>query len=302
MASYEKEYYHRETDRSNHRESEPRRRHYNSVDRKEEWGKGRSYHNSESLFEQRKRTRKESTFSIWPLSPEYQSRLGRLSSFIEKRSHSISDSEASSDLSDHESVYQSFILNKSSKSRKKRERSVSLSADSSASENDSSSEIKNKSRRKSNELIEIDEKDIEKLNDLWVEKKVELPEDLLNVGPMPISVTDTKLGERDYGGALLAGEGSAMAAYVQEGKRIPRRGEIGLTSNEIQSFEDVGYVMSGSRHRRMNAVRIRKENQVISAEEKRALLLFNQEEKAKKENKIISDFRELVAEQMRGKQ
>lgn len=47
---------------------------------------------------------------------------------------------------------------------------------------------------------------------------------------------------------MLAGEGSAMAAYVQEGKRIPRRGEIGLTSNEIQSFEDVGYVMSGSRY------------------------------------------------------
>ncbi|CAG8450235.1 2331_t:CDS:2 [Ambispora leptoticha] len=65
-----------------------------------------------------------------------------------------------------------------------------------------------------------------------------------------------------------------MAAYVQEGKRIPRRGEIGLTSDQIQSFEDVGYVMSGSRHRRMNAVRIRKENQVISAEEKRALMLF----------------------------
>ncbi|CAG8811034.1 441_t:CDS:2 [Gigaspora margarita] len=221
MASYEKDYYHRETDRYNHRDSDPRRR---------------------------KRTRKESTFSIWPPSPEYPSRLER-----------------------------------------KRERSVSLSANSSASENDSSSEIISKGRRKSDELIEIDEKDIEQINHLWVEKKVELPEDLLNVGPMPISVTDTKLGERDYGGALLAGEGSAMAAYVQEGKRIPRRGEIGLTSDEIQSFEDVGYVMSGK-------------NQVISAEEKRALLLFNQEEKAKKENKIISDFRELVAEQMRGKQ
>ena len=48
--------------------------------------------------------------------------------------------------------------------------------------------------------------------------------------------------ERMYGGALLAGEGSAMAAYVQEGKRIPRRGEIGLTSDQISSFEDVGYV------------------------------------------------------------
>ena len=29
--------------------------------------------------------------------------------------------------------------------------------------------------------------------------------------------------------------------------------------------------MSGSRHKRMNAVRIRKENQIYSAEEKRAL-------------------------------
>jgi hypothetical protein len=52
----------------------------------------------------------------------------------------------------------------------------------------------------------------------------------------------------------------------------------------------------------MNAVRIRKENQVISAEEKRALLLFNQEEKAKRENKIISDFRELLNEQIQRNQ
>lgn len=39
-----------------------------------------------------------------------------------------------------------------------------------------------------------------------------------------------------------------MAAYVQEGKRIPRRGEIGLTSNEIEDFEEAGFVMSGSRY------------------------------------------------------
>ena len=38
-----------------------------------------------------------------------------------------------------------------------------------------------------------------------------------------------------------------MAAYVESGQRIPRRGEIGLTSGEINTFEDVGYVMSGSR-------------------------------------------------------
>jgi NF-kappa-B-activating protein C-terminal domain len=50
------------------------------------------------------------------------------------------------------------------------------------------------------------------------------------------------------GRALLPGEGAAMAAYVADGKRIPRRGEIGLTSGEIESYEAVGYVMSGSRY------------------------------------------------------
>ena len=60
--------------------------------------------------------------------------------------------------------------------------------------------------------------------------------------------------------------------------------------------------MAGEEYWAVHHVRIRKENQVISAEEKRAVMLFNQEEKSKKENKIISDFRELVAEKMRGKQ
>ena len=71
-----------------------------------------------------------------------------------------------------------------------------------------------------------------------------------------------------YGHALLPGEGEAMAEFVKMGKRIPRRGEIGLTSGEIETFETSGYVMSGSRHRRMEAVRLRKENQVYSADEK----------------------------------
>lgn len=51
-----------------------------------------------------------------------------------------------------------------------------------------------------------------------------------------------------FGHALLPGEGAAMAEYVKAGKRIPRRGEIGLTSNEIADFEKSGYVMSGSRY------------------------------------------------------
>ncbi|KAF9578615.1 hypothetical protein BGW38_005496 [Lunasporangiospora selenospora] len=136
-------------------------------------------------------------------------------------------------------------------------------------------------------------------DDMWVEKAVEMPDDDMDVGPLPMHSHDGKLNERSYGGALLAGEGSAMAAYVQEGKRIPRRGEIGLESNEIANYESAGFVMSGSRHQRMNAVRVRKENQVISAEEKRALLIFNQEEKIKKDNKIINEMREMVASKLR---
>ncbi|MBN3289768.1 CLVS2 protein, partial [Polypterus senegalus] len=81
----------------------------------------------------------------------------------------------------------------------------------------------------------------------------------------------------NYGHALLPGEGAAMVEYVKAGKRIPRRGEIGLTSEEIVVFEQAGYVMSGSRHCHMEAVRLRMENQIYSVDEKRALASFNPE-------------------------
>uniref|UniRef100_T1L1A1 NF-kappa-B-activating protein C-terminal domain-containing protein n=2 Tax=Tetranychus urticae TaxID=32264 RepID=T1L1A1_TETUR len=112
------------------------------------------------------------------------------------------------------------------------------------------------------------------------------------IGPLPKG--SVQLNAKDYGRALLPGEGAAMAQYVAEGKRIPRRGEIGLTSEQIESFENVGYVMSGSRHRRMEAVRLRKENQIYSADEKRALAMFNREERQKRESKILSQFKEMI--------
>ena len=128
--------------------------------------------------------------------------------------------------------------------------------------------------------------------DEWTEKA---SSDNVAIGPLPFSIAEVEqTTSRDYGEALLPGEGDAMAKFVKEGKRIPRRGEIGLTSEEISTFEDAGYVMSGSRHRRMEAVRLRKENQVYSADEKRALAMYNREEKAKRENKVLADFRELV--------
>jgi hypothetical protein len=91
-----------------------------------------------------------------------------------------------------------------------------------------------------------------------------------------------------------------MAAYAASGKRIPRRGEIGLAADQIARFEDLGYVMSGNRHARMTAVRVRKENQVYTAEEKAALALFNAEEAARREAVILSDMRRLVDKTLGG--
>lgn len=83
---------------------------------------------------------------------------------------------------------------------------------------------------------------------------------------MPL-ILDKNLSHRtNYGSQLLPGEGAAIAYYIQTGRRIPRRGEVGLTSEDIEKYEGLGYlsiyfvyyfsyVMSGSNHRRMNAVR-----------------------------------------------
>ena len=138
---------------------------------------------------------------------------------------------------------------------------------------------------------------------------VETPLEVVNqdsdddIGPQPMQkVGGKKVDERSYGGALLRGEGSAMAAFLQDGieSRIPRRGEIGLTSDQIAQYEDVGYVMSGSRHRRMNAVRMRKENQVISAEEKRGILKLQRDERERREAILREEFSELVDERLKG--
>lgn len=123
------------------------------------------------------------------------------------------------------------------------------------------------------------------------------------LGPRPLTKPSGKRGDdhRSYGSALLRGEGSAMAAFLAEDteSRIPRRGEIGLTADEIDKFEQSGYVMSGSRHRMMNAVRMRKENQVISAEEKRGILKLQKEERARREEILREEFGELVKDKLK---
>ncbi|CAB1337430.1 unnamed protein product [Coregonus sp. 'balchen'] len=207
---------------------------------------------------------------------------------------------------------------KKKKSKKKKNKKHS---DDSESESDSGDEeVKKKKKKKKSKKSKKSKKKKTKKNrkqsvsdsssdgseeedangDLWVERTC-IDEHM--VGPeAPLTHLSQDDKPLDFGHALLPGEGAAMAEYVKAGKRIPRRGEIGLTSDEIATFEMSGFVMSGSRHRRMEAVRLRKENQIYSADEKRALASFNQEERRKRESKILSSFREMVYRKTKGKE
>ena len=75
-----------------------------------------------------------------------------------------------------------------------------------------------------------------------------------------------------------------------------------MESEKIDQLEQEGYVMSGSRHARMNAVRMRKENQVYTAEEKRALAVIALEERQKKETEVVNDFRADLQKQLKREQ
>lgn len=210
---------------------------------------------------------------------------------------------------------------KSSSRRQRRRRYQSSSSDdSSSSSSDSSSSSSSSSssggdsrdKKKSKIEPKVDEETAIPADDPeWREAqalkealqgKAQRQEESDEEGPKPLlpstAVTGTTTNS-SYGKALLPGEGQAIAQYVQQNLRIPRRGEIGYSGDDIELFEKSGYVMSGSRHTRMNAVRIRKENQVYSAEEQRALALITMEENQQKESQLMEDFRAMLKEKKR---
>ncbi|XP_076096091.1 uncharacterized protein LOC143067038 [Mytilus galloprovincialis] len=220
----------------------------------------------------------------WGNSPEHA---------LHSESESSGDGEASSGS---ESSSSGDNRKKHKKSKKKKSKHKKHKKKSSRSKK---SKKKSKKKKKKKDVTDSSESESsgEEEEDgqvLWVEKKSTDVNDEDSIGPQPQTDKGGLQTKVDYGKALLPGEGAAMAAYIAEGKRIPRRGEIGLTSDEIKIFEETGYVMSGSRHRRMEAVRLRKENQIYSADEKRALATFNHEERSKREIKILSQFKEMV--------
>lgn len=236
-------------------------------------------------------------------------------------SSSSSDSESSSDSDDRRSRRRSsekkrrssrskkssFSKRKQKSKKKKGKRSKrSRSSRSSSSSSSSSSDSSSSSGSDSDTEMQVTRTtaiDSQKATlqsardgDLWEGSRNALDEESDEediVGPRP-PPRETQLDARSYGKALLPGEGEAIGAFVAAGQRIPRRGEVGMSSDQIESFEKSGYVMSGSRHKRMNAIRIRKENQVYSAEEQRALSLMNLEEAAARERELQVQFRRLV--------
>jgi len=189
---------------------------------------------------------------------------------------------------------------KKSKSKKKKHSSSSSAASSKPNSNSASRSASPEPFPPPPAAAEADPNQVQTEEDFAFKKTVTIAidEDDIEAGPAAPANANQVVGEASehiYGGALRPGEGTAMAQFVQEGKRIPRRGEVGLKSHEIEAYEGEGFVMSGSRHKRMESVRIRKENQVYSAEEKRALAMFNFEERQQRENTILAEFKTMMA-------
>jgi len=272
---------------------------------------------SGDMMESRRAKRESIVVNVWPPSPKASARelspkRGK-SSKKSKRPRSVS-----SDSSEEE-----YRRRKERKEKKKKERERNSRKH---YDSDSNSDRRDSRKSRSHTRDLPPSRSPSPVEDEWVVKSVSLPPAALpsasgqppssipvddrdgesdeEVGPQPLHKPSTskRLDDRSYGGSLLRGEGSAMAAFLQDGTeaRIPRRGEIGLTSDEIAKYEDVGYVMSGSRHRRMNAVRMRKENQVISAEEKRGILKLQKEERERREAILREEFSELVNDRLKG--
>ncbi|XP_010556782.1 PREDICTED: NKAP family protein UM04995-like [Tarenaya hassleriana] len=205
----------------------------------------------------------------------------------DESSNEESQTEESESLDEDHAKSKSKRRKKSSGSGSRRSKGKRRRSESESGSSDTDSKAKAEEAAKQPEINE----EVLKFMEMIESQKKPAMDNEEPVGPMPLPKAE---GHISYGGALRPGEGDAIAQYVQQGKRIPRRGEVGLSAEEIQKFEDLGYVMSGSRHQRMNAIRIRKENQVYSAEDKRALAMFNYEEKAKRESKVMSDLQRLV--------
>ena len=289
----------RDTDRYERRSRRSRSRSRTPDFEREERRKKESEENFVSFLRKRREQRIEiaarGVTGAWersPCRPAKEELEDRNSEFQYMSMNQVADNDGK--LSEDESFSSDDNREKKSSEKKAKKKAKKNKKEKKEKEKEKKKKKKKKHKKSSSSSSETEEEVA------WVER-TKGDDDDNDYGPVLPQTDDLLKKERmDFGKALLRGEGEAMAAYIQEGKRIPRRGEIGLKSEEIEKFETSGYVMSGSRHRRMEAVRLRKENQVYSADEKAALARFNHEERTKREVRILAQFRELVGKKKEG--
>jgi len=257
--------------------------------------------------------------NIWGRSPERKQSTSLSSSSSSSYDSSSTETNSSTSSSEY-SRRRRKQRHSSRRDRRKRRRPIrkrrrysssssSYSSTSSESSRSDSHEARSAAspihkKNEGEDAFNINEEDLRQAQELKqnYQQNAHPSDDDSDYGPMPLTssksqTNETSASTNKYGSALLPGEGEAIAQYVQQNLRIPRRGEIGYTGSEIEKYENSGYVMSGSRHSRMNAVRIRKENQIYSAEEQRALALITMEENQQKESKLLEDYRVMLKTQ-----
>ncbi|KAI6232337.1 Nkap-C domain-containing protein [Aphelenchoides besseyi] len=261
----------------------------------EVWGLSPTHDELRRIYEEHEEAAKRVAEEARRAEKEEKQRLKE----AKKRKLETTDSDSSSSSTEKRKRKKKSKKEKKSKSKKeKRSKKKHKRSRVSSSSSSSSSEVNGKNN---------DDEWVEVTRDMRLEQaQKEREEEAQMIGPqIPDYLIDSnqpdssnyfdgKLDAKDRKN-MLRGEAAAMAAYAAQGKRIPRRGEIGLSSNEIATFEDVGYVMSGTRHKSMEATRLRKENQILTAEEKRLLSGFNHEQRKEKEDLVMQQFQNLIS-------
>lgn len=151
-----------------------------------------------------------------------------------------------------------------------------------------------KEKKKKRSKVEYEDMWVENTAIAMIPEKRYKAEDSYSIGPeLPEAIKaafETNMVTKN----AKAGEGVQLAEIIDEQSRIPRRGEVGHSEADIDHYENAGYIMSGNRHRRMEAVRLKKESQIYSVEEKRALQIYTRQERENKETAVIQQFKDMV--------
>jgi len=86
-------------------------------------------------------------------------------------------------------------------------------------------------------------------------------------------------------------EGVNFSEHIRGGKRIPLRGQEGMSLDQIDAFERAGYRMSGRSKRQTEARAMRAERKVYTQEEKRMLEKVSRDDRVKAQQDKLDAFK-----------